>query len=199
MIIGVTGGFGSGKTFVAGIFNRLGVKVIDADKLAHKAIEKGSAAYKKAVSKFGVTILRKDGSIDRRALAGLVFADKKRLAALNRIVHPFVLGRIKSAIKEYRADVLVIDAPLICETSLIDSVDILVVVKAPRKEQVARCVKKFRLKEADVCKRMACQMPLKAKVAKADYVIDNGGTRKETEKQVMNIWQEIKKGARLWR
>jgi dephospho-CoA kinase len=197
--VGLTGAFGTGKSFVAGIFKDLGARVIDADKLAHMALKKGSPVYKKAVAVFGRAILKRDGSVDRRALAGIVFNDRRKLAKLNGMIHPFVIGRIKGAIKSGGKGVLVIDAPLICETGLDRLFDTLVVVKASKKRQLQRCLKKFDLEEADVCKRMACQMPLEAKIKRADIVIDNDGARKDTKKQVTKIWQELKKGAIVWR
>ena len=192
-IVGLTGSFGTGKTYVSSIFKSLGAKVIDADKLAHKSFKKNSAAYKKIIATLGRSILSADGSINRKALGRIVFNNKKRLAELNSIIHPGVIREIKDRIKSSKDEVLIIDAPLIFETGLALLMDVLVVVKASRKEQIKRCVKKFNISEQDVCKRMACQMPLKVKIERADYYVDNNGTRKETEKQVKLIWQELKK------
>lgn len=198
-IVGLTGGFGTGKSYAASIFKKLGAKIIDADKLAHKVLKKGSAAYKRTAAVFGKSILDPKGHIKRKALGKIVFNDKRRLAKLNKIVHPYVIGAIRNRIKASKNEVLIIDAPLICETSLSDIVNVLVVVKASRKNQVDRCVKKLDMGKEDVCKRIACQMPLKEKINKADYIIDNDGTRKETVIQVKQIWQDLKKGAFLWR
>lgn len=198
-IVGLTGGFGSGKSFVAGLFKRKGAKLIDADRLAHKTLKKGSATYKKIVAAFGKSILDRAGSIDRRKLGKIVFDDRKRLKKLNSIVHPVVIRKIKERAASSGSDVLVLDAPLICETNLSGLMNVMIVVKSSREKQIDRCVKKFNMKEADVCKRMACQMPLKSKMSKADYIVDNNGTRKETEKQVIKIWQELKKGVKAWR
>ena len=199
LTIGITGGFGTGKSFVASIFRKLGAKVIDADKLAHKALKKGTAVYKRVVKEFGSSILDKKGSIDRKALAGIVFNDKKQLVKLNRIVHPVVIREIKKSIRVSWNRIIVIDAPLICETSLSGIIDILVVVKASSKVQIDRCVRKFRIKEKDVCKRVACQIPLTKKIEKADHVIDNNGTKEKTRREVTRLWQSIKKGANVWR
>ena len=198
-IVGLTGGFGAGKSYAASIFKKLGAKVIDADKLAHKAIRKGDAVHKRIAAVFGKSILDPKGSIKRKALGKIVFNDKKRLAKLNKIIHPYVIGKIKNSIKASKNEVLIIDAPLICETSLSDLVNVLIVVRASRNVRIGRCVKKFYMEKEDVCKRMACQMPLKEKIDKADYIIDNDGARKETVIQVKQIWQDLKKGAFLWR
>jgi len=199
IIIGITGGFGTGKSFVAGIFKKLGAQVVDADSLAHRTLKKGSATYKSIVAVFGRSVLDKAGAVNRKALGRLVFGDKKKLAALNRIIHPVVIGQIKERVEGSGKGVLVIDAPLICETALADMIDALIVVKASKQRQIDRCVKKFKLSEADVRRRIACQLPLEIKLKKADRVIDNNGTRSVTEKQVTKLWQELKKGAIVWK
>ena len=195
-IVGLTGGFGAGKSFVASLFKKLGAKVIDADKLGHKVLSKGSSGYRRVVAAFGKKILSPDLSINRKALAGIVFADRKDLTRLNRIVHP---GIIKEIVKRIRgaakSEVLIVDAPLICEANISGLMNVLIVVKASRKNQVKRCCKKFGMEERDVCKRIAMQMPLNKKIRMADYTVDNNGTKKKTKKQVREIWQELKKGA----
>ena len=195
-IVGLTGGFGSGKSFVASLFRRLGAKVVDADKLGHKAMKKGSATYKRIVAAFRKKILLPDLSIDRRSLADIVFANKKSLSKLNRIVHPRIIRDIVKRIdKTVKNDILIVDAPLICETNITGLMNVLIVVKASNNNQAERCSRKFGIKKKDVCKRIAMQMPLKRKIRMADYIVDNNGTKEETKKQVRNIWKELKKGA----
>lgn len=192
-IVGLTGGFGSGKSFVASLFKRLGAKVIDADKLGHKALNKGSVVYKRVVAAFGKKILKSDLSIDRKALAGLAFADKRNLAKLNSIVHPGIIKKISERIKKARkSEVLIVDAPLICETNITGLMNALIVVKTSKKKQVERCSKKFGMYEKDICKRIDMQMSLNKKIRMADYVVDNDGTKEKTKKQVRKIWQELK-------
>ena len=195
-IVGLTGGFGSGKSFIASLFKRLGAKVIDADKLGHKALRKRSTAYKRVVAAFGKKVLKADLSINRKALAGIVFADRKSLAKLNRIVHPGIIREIaKRAQISAKSEVLIVDAPLICETNITGLMNALIVVKASKKNQIERCSKKFGMRQEDIRKRIACQMPLNRKIRYADHIVDNNGTKKDTEKQVRNIWKELKKGA----
>jgi dephospho-CoA kinase len=196
---GLTGGFGTGKSFAAAIFKELGAGIIDADKLAHKALKKGSATYKKIIAAFGKSVLDGNGLISRKKLGRVVFDNKRKVARLNRIIHPAVTDEIKKRIRSFKGKVLVIDAPLICEAGLCGLIDVLIVVTASKEKQITRCLKKFKIKKADVYKRIACQMPLKTKIKKADYVIDNNGTRKETRMKVIKIWQELNKGARVWR
>jgi dephospho-CoA kinase len=194
-VIGLTGSFGSGKTFVASIFHSLGAKVIDADKLAHDVIRKPRAEYKRIVKLFGKGILNKQGQIDRKKLGSIVFADKVLLGKLNRIVHPQVIKQIKRSIGNARqSDVLVIDAPLLLEAGLERLVDKLVVVKCIKERQVKRCQEKFYLQKKQVMQRLANQIPLKKKMNLADLVIDNSGSMSRTRKQVRKAWE-----ARLWK
>lgn len=192
-IVGLTGGFGTGKSFVASVFRKLGANVIDADKLGHKALRKGSITYKKVVAVFGNKILDSYHLISRKALADVVFANKKNLAKLNSIVHPGIIKDIRGRIcKAPSSEILIIDAPLICETNITGLMNVLIVVKASKSKQVERRSKKFGMCQKDVCKRIARQMPLNKKIRAADYVVDNDGTKEETKKQVRKIWQELK-------
>jgi dephospho-CoA kinase len=192
VIVGVTGSFGTGKTFVASVFRTLGAKVIDADKLAHKALREGTPAYKKILKIFGKSIAGKDRKISRRKLAGIVFGNRHKLEILNRIIHPIVIKEAKETARMARPDsIVVIDAPLLIEAGLAGDVDKLVVVKAARERQIARCRKKFRLSEEDVLRRMENQIPLEKKLAMADFVIDNDGLRNETKRQVRRIWEKL--------
>lgn len=195
-VVGLTGGFGSGKSFVASVFKSLGAAIVDADRLGHRALRKGTAVYNRVVAAFGERILNSNLSINRRALAGIVFDDKRKLAKLNSIVHPEIIRNIKDGIRKAAKDeILIIDAPLICEAGLTDLVDLLIVVKASKARRIRRSSRKFGICEEDAFKRMACQMPLSEKVRAADYLINNDGTKEETKKQVREIWLELKKGA----
>jgi len=191
-VIGLTGGFGTGKTTVAGIFKSLGATVIDADRLAHSVIKRGTPVYRRVVKEFGAGILDNAGNIVRSKLARVVFNDKGELNRLNRIVHPQVIKLIKGRIERSGGyGLVVIDAPLLIEANLAGVVDKLVVVKSSRKRQIERCRRKFGMNEKDVLKRIGEQMPLEEKAALADFVIDNNGTKAETKRQAVWIWQKI--------
>jgi len=190
-VIGLTGGFGTGKTLVASVFKALGGAVLDADAIAHEALGRSSSVYAKVVRAFGSDISA-GGEIDRKRLAGIVFNDPRALSRLNRLVHPYVLAKIGAAIKKAgRHDVVVIDAPLLIEAGLAGSADILVVVTCSRAEQIARCVKKFRMRRSDVLRRLANQIPVGRKAAMADFVIDNSKTKAQTKRQAEKVWKEI--------
>lgn len=191
-IIGITGGFGTGKTFVASILRSLGAKVIDADTIAHEAIRKGERAYSRVVRLFGSSVIGRDDEIDRRKLADIVFADNAKLKALNRIIHPEVIRHIKREIgRKGKEGIIVIDAPLLVEAGLAGIVDILVVVICSRDKQITRCRKKFRIKKEDVSKRIKRQISLKKKIRMADFVIKNQGARSETRRQVKEMWEGL--------
>jgi len=193
-VIGLTGSFGTGKTFVASIFESLGARVIDADKAAHEAIKKGTKAHGRIAAIFGKRVLDGRNDVDRKKLGKIVFADKALLKRLNGIVHPQVVKYIKGEVRKARSlalEVLVIDAPLLVEAGLAGLVDKLVVVKCSKTKQVERCEKKFCLKKREVLKRIASQIPLKRKMAMADHVIENSGTKSETRKQVRKLWEEM--------
>jgi len=195
LIIGLTGGFGTGKSYVAGIFKGLGAKVIDADLLAHNSIKKGNSAYGKVAALFGPSVLTAGREIDRRKLGRIVFNDKKLLKRLDNIVHPEVIKTIKKNIKKAaRGDVVVIDAPLLIEAGLAGMTDELVVVTCPKGEQVRRCIRKFGLDKEEVLKRIRSQIPLTKKIKMADHVVDNRGPKAETRKAAKKIWRHI-----VWR
>ncbi len=192
LIIGLTGGFGTGKTYVASVFGSLGAREIDADRIAHKSIMRASPCYREVVSSFGKGILDRKGRIDRKRLASIVFSNKKELKRLNAIVHPYVIRRIKAKIRTAKeSDIVVVDAPLLAEANLLCFVDKLVVVKAPREKQISRAMKRLGIGRKECMRRIRNQMPLYRKVALADYVIDNDGTKRETKKQVLKTWRMI--------
>ncbi|MFH1189537.1 MAG: dephospho-CoA kinase [Candidatus Omnitrophota bacterium] len=194
-VIGLTGSFGTGKTFVASLFASFGAKVIDADAIAHRAMMKDAPAYKKLVAAYGKEILSRSGVINRKKLAGFAFATRSSVAKLNRITHPEIIRAIKAEIAAFRRNgVVVIDAPLLIEARLLNIVDKVVVVECPKKRQITRCVKKFRIKRQEVLKRIRSQMSMKRKLKMADYVVRNGGARSSTRSQVKKVWEEV-----VWR
>jgi dephospho-CoA kinase len=192
-VIGLTGGFGTGKTFAASVFRSLGAKVIDADAIARSVTARGRPACGKIAAEFGPAVLDASGAIDRRRLASIVFGDRLALKRLNSIVHPVVIAAIKSELKRAKArDVVVVDAPLLIEAGLGKVADILVVVTAPRNVQIERCMRKFNIDRRQVIGRIAGQMPIGKKADMADYVVDNGGARSVTRNRIRQIWKEIR-------
>jgi len=199
-IIGVTGGFGMGKTTVSGYFKRLGAKVIDADRIARGALKKVAPSYRMLVRAFGRGILDRRGRIDRARLAGAAFGDKKSLKKLRDITHPYIIRKIRAAVRrELRrgmAPAVVIEAPLLIESGLHAMADYIVVVRASRASQFRRIKKRTGLGRREALKRIAGQMSIIEKIKMADFVIANDGTKRETEKAVKKIWEGIKSGRR---
>ena len=190
-LVGLTGGFGSGKSTVADILAALGLKVISADKLARDVCEPGTPAYDEIVEAFGEELVAEDGGLDRKRLGDIVFADPASLRRLNSIVHPRVIareGELLKQIEETAKDaIVVLDVPLLIEVERHRLVDFLVVVNAPTEQIFERLKKKFGgLDRASLEARMRQQMPLEEKVKLADFVVDNSGgpeaTREQTEK-----------------
>lgn len=195
-IIGITGSLGSGKSTVAQMFRQKGIRVLDADKIAHKFLLPGTSSFKRIVKDFGAAVL-KDGRIDRSRLADIVFSDAQQLKRLCNIIHPQVAKEIKAQIRIFRAkktkSFLMIDVPLLFEAGLDKVCDHIIVVYASPKVQIARIQKRSHWTKYEILKRMKAQMPIEKKIARADFVIDNQGNINQTKKGVEKIWQELKK------
>lgn len=195
IIVGVTGGMGTGKTRVAGMFRRMGAVVIDADEISHQLIYPGRPAWKKIVSTFGKTVLRRDYFIDRKILAKKVFSDSRKLKKLSGIIHPLVYKAIREKIarigRQGPSAIVILDVPLLLESGGRKLTDKLVVVTAPRNVQLKRACGKLEIGMSDALRRIKAQMPLKEKIKIADFVIDNGGSLISTEKQARAIWKKL--------
>lgn len=188
-LIGVTGGLGSGKTTVASYFKGLGARVIDADRVGKKLLL-DKDIRKGLVLIFGKKIL-KNSKIDRNVLAGIVFKDKKKLAALSRVMHPHIIGEIRSFASGSSRGITVIDAPLLIESGLYKEMDTVILVVAGRKERIARCLKKG-VSAPRAARRISFQMRDAEKKKYADFVIVNNGSKKTLKKEVVKLWKKIK-------
>jgi len=190
-VLGLTGGIGSGKTMVGTMFTELGAELIDADQLAREVVEPGQPALEEIVTSFGRDILRPDGRLDRRKLAGIVFADASARARLNAITHPRIRERMDAAIaaRRDRAGVLIVDIPLLFENARTGVVEKVIVVWVDPRTQFRRLIERGGLTEEEARQRIAAQMPLDEKRGLADHVIDNRGTPAETRRQVEAIFR----------
>jgi dephospho-CoA kinase len=194
LLVGLTGGIGSGKSTVAGRLARHGAVVLDTDALAREAVTRGTPGHERVVEEFGPEILRDDGEIDRSALADRVFASPAARARLEDIVHPIVRARLAEEIEAYRGTdrIVVVDSPLIVESGQHGSFDVLVVVSAPEEEQIARITEARTMTEPQVRARIRAQMPLEEKARVADVVLDNDGTLEELHDHVDRLWTELR-------
>ena len=197
-IIGITGGFGTGKSTVARMFASCGVKIIDADRIVHELLNTNNKVSKKIIQTFK-DVASKKGSdkIDRKKLGKTVFQDPSTLRKLCKIIHPEVIKKIKKRLmqlnKSSKTKMIAIDAPLLIEAGLLNLIDRLVVVKANRNNQIKRIKRKMRLKEVEIIKRIKAQLPLSKKLKFADYVIDNNKSLIFTRKQVGKIYNSLLK------
>jgi dephospho-CoA kinase len=195
ILIGLTGGLGTGKSTVAEMFRRQGAQIIDADALVHESLKNNGSCYSKVVRAFGQAI--KDGQqINRRKLADIVFNDPSKLKTLTSIIHPVILKevqlRIKKLKKNPKARMVVIDAPLLIEAGWHQWVDYLIVVKASMALTIQRVRAQRNLSRAEIFRRMKAQMPITQKIRMADIVIDNKKNLNETQHQVEKIIQVLK-------
>src|SRR5688500_12734512 len=190
LLVGLTGNIASGKSTVALLLSEHGATLIDADVLARRAVERGTAAFDAIAKRWGTSVLAPDGHLDRSALRRVVFANPKELEALNDIVHPEVERLRKQRVAEAKArgDRLVVcDIPLLFEKKMVNDLDKIVLVDAPRPLRLERLVKDRGLHETEAMDMIAAQMPAELKRARADFVLDNSGTLTELESRVSEI------------
>jgi dephospho-CoA kinase len=192
LVVGLTGGLGSGKSTVAELLAARGAHVVDADVLARQAVAPTGPAYQAVVDRFGPSVVAADGSLDRRRLAEVVFADRAERAALEAIVHPAVRAGVAqqvAAAGATGAEVVVVDVPLLTETpSARRGLAAIIVVDCPEDVAVARKVAQGRMPEADARARVAAQATRDERRAIADCVVDNGGDRDQLEVEVDRCW-----------
>jgi dephospho-CoA kinase len=192
LLVGLTGGIGSGKSTAANLLAERGATILDADEYARAAVEPGTPGYRQVVDRFGESVLRPDGEIDRAALASIVFADSERLRALEAIVHPQVHRMTADALaaNAHTDDVVVLVNPLLIEMGDHERCDVLVVVTAPPEMRIARLVARG-MDEADARARMARQMPAEQQAALADVVLENDGSPEDLQEQVDALWRTL--------
>ena len=204
LTFGLTGGVACGKSTVARYFQDLGAYIIDADRVAHEVVEPGREAYRQIIERFGKEILGEDGRIDRKKFGPIVFADRDRLAALNAIVHPRVIVRIKEMVAEQRKQnprsVTIIDAALIFESGIGDALRKVIVAWCRPEQQVERLMAKTGLSRPEAERRIQAQMPLVEKRDRADYLVDCSGSLEQSQAQTKAVYLELRRiaeGTRL--
>jgi dephospho-CoA kinase len=194
LLVGLTGNIAAGKSTVAQLLSERGATIIDADILARRAVERGTAAYDKIVQRWGSTVLGPDQQLDRAALRRIVFDDHEQLEKLNEFVHPEVERQRATLVEEARERgdrVVICDIPLLFEARLVDRFDKVILVDATRPRRLERLVHERQLPEAEAMKMIAAQMPAELKRARADFIIDNDGTIADLEKRVRAVWTEL--------
>jgi dephospho-CoA kinase len=191
LLIGLTGGIGSGKSTVSAGLAQQGATVIDADAIVHELQEPGTEVFAAIVERFGHSILDPGGALDRQALADRVFADPEELAALNAIVHPAVGAEIAERLGAARPDdIVIMDVPLLVESGRDDMAGT-IVVDLPVDEAVRRLVGYRGFTEADARARIGRQVSRTERLARADLVIDNSGDLVALEDEIDRAWAWI--------
>ncbi|HMC79797.1 MAG TPA: dephospho-CoA kinase [Acidimicrobiia bacterium] len=195
ILIGLSGGIGSGKSSAARLLAARGAVVLDADLIAHEILAPGGAAVRAVLERFGPGVAGPDGGIDRRRLRSVVFADPAARRELEAITHPLIYAAMASRLGgTFEQDtVVVVDAPLLVETGGRDRVGMqaLVVVAADQSQQIERVVARGGMTAEEAAAVIAAQAPAERKLAAADYVLDNRGSLADLEAGVETLWAEL--------
>ena len=194
--VGLTGGYASGKSLVGREFERLGCRLIYADKLGHEVMARNGPAYAEIVREFGESILGGDGEVDRKKLAEIVFPHPALLDKLNSIVHPAVFEREEALFAAFAAEnhraIAVIEAAILIETGHYRSLDRLVLVACTEEQQIARGMHRDNVPREEALRRIRRQMPLEEKKRYAHYVIDTSGTKERTLVQAGSVYASLR-------
>ena len=196
VVIGVTGGIATGKSAVARMFADLGAELISADDIAREVLAHGSPVLACVIERFGKDLLLPNGDLDRSRLAAIIFSDPHARDDLNAITHPAIIAGMREGIERFRHShdagrrILIAEIPLLFECQLQTVVDKVVVVAAEQRTQESRLMNRNRLNREQALARISSQMPLREKIALADWVVWTDGDLPETERQVRQIWAE---------
>jgi dephospho-CoA kinase len=196
IVIGLTGGIGSGKSTVSRKLKDLGATVIDADQVARDVVKPGTPALREIVQAFGSGILNDDGTLNRKKLGALVFQDPAARAVLNQITHPWIKEAIFGEVEKYRRQpdsnqIVVVEAALLIEVDLHHGLDQIWVVQVDERVQLERLMNRDGITAAEARQRIASQLPQAEKLKFATRVIDNSGSEAETKKQVERHWARL--------
>ncbi len=195
LVVGLTGGIASGKSTVSRIFQQDGVPVVCADELAHRAVEPGSSGLDEIRRAFGNGVFNGQGQLDRAAMARIVFQDREARKLLESIIHPAVSrekDRILAELESQGHDIVIVDVPLLYESSWQGNFDLVIVAYAPRDVQEQRLIQRDHLSLQEAQARLDAQMDIDEKKKMADRVIDNTGDREYTRRQVEDLLRQLK-------
>lgn len=200
LTVGLTGGIASGKSTVAALLVNEGAFLIDTDVLSRLVVEPGTPGWKDLVKFFGREILASDGTIDRTALGAIVFSDQDKRTKLEALIHPRIAAeksaRLAEIFREHGEAIVVIDMPLLFEVKREHTVDKVLVVYVSARTQISRLMRRDGYTEEDAAKRIAAQMPIEDKVARAHYVINNEGSAQYTARQAKQVFRKLQEAER---
>jgi dephospho-CoA kinase len=193
--VGLTGGIGAGKSEVTRRFAALGARIVDADAIAREVVAVGTPGLARVIEEFGPGVRAADGSLDREAVAAIVFGDDDALARLNAIVHPLIGERVVELLAEYEAadpdGILINDVPLIAEAGVAERYQVIVVVDAPVETQLERLVRLRGMTPEAAQARIDVQASREQRLALADHVIVNDGDLESLQAQVDDVWAAL--------
>jgi len=203
LLVALTGGIGTGKSTVAGMFLEAGYPVVDADAIVHRLLDPGGGAVAPVLEAFGGAVADPAGGIDRTALSEIVFRNEEQRKRLEGIVHPLVIAesreRLIDSARVSNAEFVVYDAALLVETERYRQFHRLIVVYARPTVQLERLMERDKMTPDRAGARIRSQMPIERKAAVADYLIDNSGHWQETRRQVATLLPQLREDARLLR
>lgn len=188
-MVGLTGGIGSGKSTVSDMFTALGVSIVDADLISRKLVIPGSDTLRQITEHFGIAILQNDGSLDRKALRKLVFADAGAREWLEALLHPMVREEVLRYLAGITFDWVILSAPLLLESGMQDICDRILVVDVEEKTQIQRTRQRDNSTAAEVTTVMGTQLGRAERLALADDIISNEGSLRELQEQVSKLKQ----------
>jgi dephospho-CoA kinase len=201
VVIGITGGIATGKSTVAGIFTRERAVLIDADLLGQELLLNHPYIKRSVYEHFGESILNSSRDIDRKKLGNIVFSDHKRLHIYNKIIHPYLLVKIRNQIQRLKTvmkrGIIVVDAALIIEWKLMNLFDYIILVDSLKAKRVQRLAKSKGLNTKEAMERITSQLPVQQKKLHAHFVIENNGTVRTLLAQTKHIIAEIKERSRM--
>jgi dephospho-CoA kinase len=195
LVVGLTGGIASGKSTVSRIFQENGVPVVCADDLARRAVEPGSSGLEEIRRVFGHGVFDAQGELDRAAMARIVFQDPEARKLLESIIHPAVSrekDRILAELESQGHEIVIVDVPLLYESSWQRNFDLVIVAYAPRDVQEQRLIQRDHMSPQEAQARLDAQMDINEKKTLADRVIDNTGDLEQTRRQVENVLRHLK-------
>ncbi len=199
MSVALTGNVASGKTLVAELWRRAGIPVVLADDLARDVVRPGSEGLDAVVQAFGRGVLADDGSLDRTAVRKLVFSSLEKRERLEAILHPLIRASRELWVEEQRfagSALVVAEIPLLFEVGMEEDFDVVVLVEAPEGERLRRLMEDRGLPEETARGIMEAQMPNLEKRARADFILDNSGTREELEERALALLDMLRARSR---
>ncbi len=196
LVVGLSGGMCCGKSTVSSMFAELGCYIIDADLISRKLVEPDASAWKLIVKFFGTDVLNKDRTLDRKKLAGIIFANKEKRKMLNSILHPMIIKEEERMIKEAERNshqITIVSAALMIEAKVYKRFEKLIVVYCKRETQIERIMKREHVTRRDALQRIGAQLSSTEKKKYADFVINTSGPFTQTGKQVVKVYEKLKR------